>query len=405
MMNGVDNQFTATDKVSHLIDRGGIESAIWMWPVDKIAAVLVQLYDGRERTKAVIYELTGLSDIVRGSSKASETLGAQQIKSQYAGLRVGNLQQAVQQFIRESLKITADMICEKFQLETLRKMTGLPYPTQAELDQQYQMQMMQYQQAASMAQMGGQQPPQPPQKPQGQLTWDQIMTALRDNPTRSYKVDIETDSTIAATLKYDADSLQQLGAAISGVTQAIGPLVQEGVLPVEGLKEVLLAVSRRARLGNAVEDAFDNMKEPQAKQADQSGAQDAQANIQMKQMELASNQQIEQARIQSDKELKQMELDSKKQTDIEVEAIKAQASIQVAEINAGAQIPQNFIMELQSIVDKATKDAGAAGNAGQELAGLMQALTAPKQVTLQKDGMGRTIGAVTGPVQNQGPVQ
>ena len=46
------------------------------------------LYQQREQIKAVIYELTGLSDIARGASKASETLGAQQLKSQWGSIRL-----------------------------------------------------------------------------------------------------------------------------------------------------------------------------------------------------------------------------------------------------------------------------------------------------------------------------
>jgi hypothetical protein len=46
----------------------------------------MELYKARDIVKKEIYEITGFSDIVRGQSKASETLGAQQIK---AGLGVG----------------------------------------------------------------------------------------------------------------------------------------------------------------------------------------------------------------------------------------------------------------------------------------------------------------------------
>ena len=42
-----------------------------------------ELVAHREVIKASIYEVTGISDIMRGQTVASETMGAQQLKSQW----------------------------------------------------------------------------------------------------------------------------------------------------------------------------------------------------------------------------------------------------------------------------------------------------------------------------------
>ena len=59
-----------------LMQAGGLEKAIWLWPIERIAGVLVHLYTQRESIKTTIFEITGIADIMRGSSAASETLGA-----------------------------------------------------------------------------------------------------------------------------------------------------------------------------------------------------------------------------------------------------------------------------------------------------------------------------------------
>jgi hypothetical protein len=64
-------------------------------------AALESLYEAREKVKQDLYDITGIADIIRGVSDPSETMGAQQIKSNFATLRIGDHQRAVQEFARE----------------------------------------------------------------------------------------------------------------------------------------------------------------------------------------------------------------------------------------------------------------------------------------------------------------
>src|SRR5690606_25678896 len=78
-----DNELVAAKDLEGLAQTGGIEKAIMWWPVEKAIVVLKELYAQREQIKQAIYELTGISDIVRGASKSGETATAQQIKTQW----------------------------------------------------------------------------------------------------------------------------------------------------------------------------------------------------------------------------------------------------------------------------------------------------------------------------------
>ena len=113
----------------------------------------------------------GISDILRGSTNASETATAQQIKSQWGSMRLKRIQADVANFIRDLIRLQAEIIGEQFQPETLKSMTGLQYPMMAEKQQA----MLQYQQQAAMAQQQGQQPPPPPQLPP---SWEEIVKAI-----------------------------------------------------------------------------------------------------------------------------------------------------------------------------------------------------------------------------------
>ena len=184
LLKGNDNDLIPAQNAAAWLERGGIEKAIWMMPIEQAAKVVVILTQQREACKQVIYEINGLGDILRGQSNASETLGAQQIKAQWGTMRISTLQRELQRYIRDMMRIMAEIISEKFQLDTLQKMTGLKYPTDEQVQQammQYQSQMEQYNQQAQMAQM------QPPGQDRGKrppVHRDQDATAA--NPTAPY---------------------------------------------------------------------------------------------------------------------------------------------------------------------------------------------------------------------------
>ncbi|MCQ4187755.1 hypothetical protein FK515_29740, partial [Klebsiella pneumoniae] len=73
----------------------------------------------RDQCKQTIYEITGISDIVRGASDAGETATAQQIKSRFASIRLQKMQAEVARFAADLIRIKAEIMCELYQPQTL----------------------------------------------------------------------------------------------------------------------------------------------------------------------------------------------------------------------------------------------------------------------------------------------
>jgi hypothetical protein len=347
LLKGNDNDLIPAQNAAAWLERGGLEKAIWMMPIDKAAQVVTILTQQREQCKQVIYEINGLGDILRGASNANETLGAQQIKAQWGTMRISTVQRELQRHIRDTMRLMAEIIGEKFQLETLQKMTGLNYPTEAQVQQQmaqFQQAMMQFQQQAMMAQQQGQQTQgQPPQQPQvPPYTWESIQAILKDDCQRTYKVDVETDSTTASTIQEDMKGLTELLSGITQFMQGVAPAIQMGALPMEAAKEIMLTIVRRSKMGNAVEDALDKMKEPQphsdpnaaaqqqAQAQQQADMQKHQAEMQAKQGEMQANMQLEQAKMQQQQQLEQF----KAQQQAQSEQMRAQADAQASQAQA-----------------------------------------------------------------------
>jgi len=234
-----------------------LDDAIWLFPIEKLVGVLQQLYAQRQQVKSVIFELTGIADIMRGSSQASETLGAQEIKNQWGTLRLKRMQKEVARFGRDSLRIYLEMVVEHVSPETIRAMTGLPFPTEAE-----QAQMLQgYQQAVMQAQMAGQEPPpQPPEM--AAPTLEVIVSALKSDMLRNFSVDIETNSTVDAEATEDKQDMAELMNALAQFLNGVAPLVESQAMPFEAAKLIMLNLLRRFRMGGDIEEAIMAVQPP-----------------------------------------------------------------------------------------------------------------------------------------------
>ena len=394
VMRGDDNDLIPAQNVSALLDRGGLEKAIWFLPIEQSAKVLAQLYTQREQVKQTIYEITGISDILRGSSVASETATAQNIKSQWGTLRIQRMQIEVQRYIRDLFRLMSEIIGEKFTPQTLIAQSLLP-------------------QEAVM----------------------QAIPVLQSDMLREFRIDVETDSTVSAGQQSDMKGMQEVLTGVVQFVQGIGPAVQAKAIPIEAVKEVLMAIIRRAKLGNAVEDAFEGIQDPQQSQGldpqqvqqakqqyeqkiqqltqqlqqAQGQLQQVQQSQQLEGAKLQQSAQLEQAKLQTTLQKAQMEIEAQKQ----IEEMKAQVTLKTKAMDINASNPEcmteldeegtekpasalselveslnmnmNALMENQAMSNQATMEALAQTQA-LTVEAINQAMNRPRKVVRGSDG-------------------
>jgi hypothetical protein len=123
---GAENMLIPVEGWGLFMERGGLQNAIVWAPMEQIAKVLIQLYDARDRVKRTLYEITGMADILRGETNPTETLGAQQLKAQFATRRVSRAQKQVARFARDLMRLRGQVMARHFSPETLGQMSGLP---------------------------------------------------------------------------------------------------------------------------------------------------------------------------------------------------------------------------------------------------------------------------------------
>lgn len=397
LMKKGDNTLMPAENVAAMLQGQTLDKAIWFFPIEKLVGVLQQLYVQREQVKQVIYEVTGISDIVRGANAASETATASNIKNQWGTIRLKRAQKEVQRYVKDCLRIMTELAFNHFSAETLAKMTGIELPTKAQQAQAQQM-MAQMQQ---MAQAQPQQPPMPGQPPAppaappvppeqmqqiqsilSSPTWEDVLGMLSDDVQRDYRIDIEANSTIDADAQEDkadvADFMNAMGQFLSGVT----PLVEQGMMPFPVMRSVLLAITQRYRFGREVEDQIKQMAEPQPKAdpSEDAKAQSAQAQAQVAQQQA----QADLARIQAQAQADQQELAGKlRLMQAEMEMKEREQQMKAAELNMKAQDQQRTaamaaIQHQQSMEQAAAAHARALELADVQHKQAMQAARQPK---------------------------
>lgn len=213
---------------------------IWMWPIGEQVAVVENLYKRRADIIQSIYELTGISDIVRGSSDPNETATAQSIKAQFGSQRLNRRQREVQRYARDLIRLGCEVIGSQFTPETLSAMTGL--------------------------QVG-----------------PEIMAILRSDLTMSFVIDIETDSTISEDILMAQQRAGEFAQGMGTFLQAVMPLVQTGALPQPAAVEMVKSYAQKFKMGKGVEDAIDQM----GAQPPQQGPSKEQIDAEVKKQELA----------------------------------------------------------------------------------------------------------------------
>jgi hypothetical protein len=147
-------------------------------------------------------------------------------------------------------------------------------------------------------------PSQDPQEAMKQAQKDaEVYEILTNDLMRSYRIDIETDSTIAEDAQLEKQSRIELVTAITAFMEKVGPMVQAQVIPTNVATELLGFAVRGFKVGRTLEDTLDEMSQSD----DDPKAQQIQQQFQMaqQQMQAQMQEQVEGIKQQAGKEIEQ----------------------------------------------------------------------------------------------------
>lgn len=264
-----ENRMIGVESWAAFSEKGGIKSIVFL-PIEEVAKTITACVELRRQLIQDVYEITGISDIMRGATDPNETLGAQQLKAQTGSVRIRDRQQDIQRFARDILRIMSEIIAEKFSPTTLMTMTNMK---QLALDAVERQSPQQGQQPQGMPPMGQPpmpmpngappmamgMPPLPPPSPDQQALeyLTEAFQLLKDDKVRGFRIDIETDSTVQPDEDAEKQRRIEFTSALGEMFKNAIPMVQQvpELLPLVG--EALRFVTRGFRAGRQLEDVLD----------------------------------------------------------------------------------------------------------------------------------------------------
>ncbi len=281
---GESDAFGITNLAQVLARHGGtIEGAVQFVPVEAAVNALNNLYSALEQRLNVIYKLTGTSDLLQGlvTDPTQRTLGERQMTEKYALNQIAEMQRKMVEFVRANYQLLGEMALKNFNDRSLNKYI-IPETLEPEHQQRY----------------------------------GAALELLKDDAKR-FRVELQTDSTIALNEEYDKQARIELVNALTSSlekTAAIAESTPALVVPVLHTMKYLIQGFRQGKLFQTeITQAIDNV----IKQAE---AAPEPFNKERANFELEQRQQM----LEEQKAMMESQL---KQFDMQLESYKAQNDV------------------------------------------------------------------------------
>jgi len=330
-------------------------------PLEIFAQCAIQVSSLKSMAKQDIYELTGLSDIIRGASDPRETLGAQEIKNQWGSLRIKEKQKDVQRFIRDILRLKCEIIAEHYDISTIQNISAVEIPPEAE-------------------------------------------SLLRDGAVRNFRIEIETDSTIEPDQQQEKEDRTEFLGALSGYLETainigaqapelapmLGDLVMFGIkaFPVGAEMEEEIQKSLDMMTQQAVQTAGQPKPDPEVQKEEMK----SDTELKIQQMKNDNDQKLATINGQRDLELEKLRLRGQKvvaklgagkaqnpiTTEVETDEDFEEGPTKLDEFMAMQQQQLQVMMQMVQTLGQGLQELGKLQVQGDQA--VIQALTRPKQV-------------------------
>lgn len=298
-----ENEMVPVENWASFVEGNGIKGSMDFLPTQPLAEVLATLQKAREETKSQIYELTGISDIIRGQSQQYVTAQAESMKGQYASLRLTTLQQAVAEYFSALINLKAHLICKFYEPQRIMERCGklfdndLPYVNDA-------------------------------------------LALLKNEGLRHFRVNVSVDSLQMADWNADKQGKTEVLMAVTQFMSQVLPGVKEtpdlAPLALEMLRWGISGHKGAATIEGVIEDGLRDLEKAAQQKAHTPPPPPPPSPEQIK-------LQMEQARMQSDMQLAQakMAADQERAKDqLALDQSRAAAEAQIAQIKAQAEASQ-----------------------------------------------------------------
>ena len=276
-------------------NKGNLSTLVAYFPVKELLEGLETQYRNFQRGLDIFYQSTGLSDLIRGQTdpNSDKTFGERQMEGKYALNRIEPFQRKVQEWIKDQYQLMMEMGLKMFRQDTVDE-----YVTPQTLDKE------------------------------DQERYTASLELLKDNKRRRFRMDFETDSTIAINEEWKKSKAIETANVISEMIESTAKVAEDNpdVAAVE-LKLMQHVVGDLVdgklfidEIQDAIQDAIDKAKAPK----------DPEPNIELEKLKLERERFIfDQQRAANEDKFEQF----KTQMETNIELSKNAQTAQLDQIN------------------------------------------------------------------------
>ena len=294
---GVNGTLLPVKNYAAFAEKQGLKGSIDLIDLKPIYEAIKVCFESAREIMNFIYQITGISDIVRGQSEASETLGAQQLKVNFVGLRLGDMKRDVARFATDLLQLKAQILCRHFSPETISSMAAIEQlaPADQELI------------GPALALLLGE---------------ERMMNPEADspNPLRAFRIEVNADSLVQIDEQAEKEAANEMLGGLSRFLETAATVGAAAPQMVPVMLELLKWALTKYKVGKNIEGTIDQALEQMKQAASQPKPPDpaveaekakAQAEVQKAQLDVGRAQQkaqIDQQQMQAENQNEQQKL-------------------------------------------------------------------------------------------------
>jgi|LakMenE01Jun11ns_1017448.scaffolds.fasta_scaffold9955877_4 hypothetical protein len=272
-----------------LVNNGGsLDSVVQYIPVEKMVSALAQVYQALEQRLNTLYRLTGVSDLLQGliADGTQRTFGERQMLEKYALNQHAEPQRKMQEFVRNCYDLLCEMALKNFKDESLER----------------------YMMPATAPQVH-------------QQNFKAALDLLKDDRKR-FRIELETDSTIALNEQYDKQMRVELVNTLTSAIEKVAGIAASSpalvAIELHALKYMVQGFRQGKMFQQEITQAIDQVLKQMQEAAQQTPApnpemlkfefekQVKESELKLKEYQILSTERIETARIQLEQQMAQL---------------------------------------------------------------------------------------------------
>jgi hypothetical protein len=135
MTEGVENDLIPVDNWAMFAEKGGLNGTIDWLPIEEISNVLAKLVERRNDAKSMLYEINGISDIMRGAQAAGGAVSATEraLEARFASVRIQALQDEFAKYATDLIRLRAEVVSIHFQPQSIIEQSNIMITADAQL--------------------------------------------------------------------------------------------------------------------------------------------------------------------------------------------------------------------------------------------------------------------------------